>query len=115
MCTMAHAQDYKQTDYGIKASIATKSTDVEIQWFSPQTVRVLKTPINATIDKKSLSVIASPQKNSATVKQDGNTIIMESKKTRKRRPQEWGGFILHKRRLSATQRDREQQSIHALQ
>lgn len=79
---MAHAQDYKQTDYGIKASIATKSTDVEIQWFSPQTVRVLKTPINATIDKKSLSVIASPQKNSATVKQDGNTIIMESKKIR---------------------------------
>lgn len=79
---MTHAQDYKQTNYGIKASIATKSTDVEIQWFSPQTVRVLKTPINATIDKKNLSVIASPQKNSATVKQDGNTIIMESKKIR---------------------------------
>lgn len=57
---VAHAQRYRQTELGIKTSV--NATDIEIQFYNPSTVRVLKSPAGKTFDKKSLSVIALPQK-----------------------------------------------------
>ena len=38
------AQEFQKTTSGIKTTISGKQTDIEIQWFGPNTLRVLKTP-----------------------------------------------------------------------
>ena len=48
------AQDFQKTNYGIKSII--NSIEVEIQFYNPSTVRVLKSPEAKTFTKKSLSV-----------------------------------------------------------
>lgn len=72
------SQDYLRTETGIKTTIAGKKVDVEIQWFTPNTLRVLKTPQGQAVEKKSLSVIAKPQKTSIKVSASGNSIEMKS-------------------------------------
>lgn len=76
---MSHAQGYQTTDYGIKASIKTKNIDVEIQWFTPQTIRIVKYPTGTNVDKKSLSVIATPLKQQLQTSQKGNIVTTKSK------------------------------------
>lgn len=70
------AQDYQKTASGIKTSIADKQTDIEIQWFTPNTLRVLKTPQGKVMEKKSLSVIAPPKENNIKVTTPGNGLIV---------------------------------------
>ena len=36
------AQEFQKTTSGIKTTISGKQTDIEIQWFGPNTLRVLK-------------------------------------------------------------------------
>jgi alpha-D-xyloside xylohydrolase len=73
----ANAQSYKKTDLGIKSTI--KSIDVEIQFYNPATVRVLKSPEGKTYDKKSLSVIETPQKTDININQVGDELSLKSK------------------------------------
>lgn len=54
------AQEFQKTSSGIKTAISGKQTDIEIQWFGPNTLRVLKHP-KAKALKESLSVIAHPK------------------------------------------------------
>lgn len=49
---------------GVKVDVPNKGITVEVEWFTPQCVRILKTPIGKTVTKESLSVIAK----TATVK-----------------------------------------------
>ena len=73
------AQTYQQTENGIKTSIPGKQVDVEVQWFNPNSLRVLKTPQGKTVEKKSLSVIALPEKSDVKVSTSGNgEIVMKS-------------------------------------
>lgn len=62
MPVLAWSQKYIKTETGIKTSIRDKQTDVEVQWFTPNSLRILKTPLGKTVEKKSLSVIAKPIK-----------------------------------------------------
>lgn len=80
LCTaLAWSQTYQQTESGIKTSIPSKQMDVEVQWFNPNSLRVLKTPQGKTVDKKSLSVIALPEKSDVKVSTSGNgQIVMKS-------------------------------------
>jgi len=75
--TTVHTQSYKKTEYGIKAS--TNSVDIEIQFFNESTVRILKASAGNIFDKKSLSVVASPQKINFSVKQTGDKLLLKSK------------------------------------
>lgn len=70
------AQDYQRTASGIKASVADKQTDIEIQWFTPNTLRILKTPQGKVPEKKSLSVIAQPKASNIKVITPGNGLIV---------------------------------------
>ena len=70
------AQDYQRTASGIKASVADKQTDIEIQWFTPNTLRILKTPQGKVPEKKSLSVIAQPKASNIKVTTPGNGLIV---------------------------------------
>lgn len=52
---------------------------MEVQWFNANSLRVLKMPHGQSVDKKSLSVIARPEKTALKVStsEDGN-IVMKS-------------------------------------
>jgi alpha-D-xyloside xylohydrolase len=72
------AQSYQKTDLGIKAKI--NSTDVEIQFYGPTTVRVLKSPEGKIFTKESLSVVERPQATKFTVNQQGDVVSLKSDK-----------------------------------
>lgn len=73
------AQEFQKTTSGIKTTISGKQTDIEIQWFDPNTLRVLKTPQGKSVKKESLSVIAQPQNSGIKITTPGNgCIVMKS-------------------------------------
>ncbi|OJU50277.1 MAG: xylosidase [Bacteroidales bacterium 45-6] len=74
----AQAQLYQKTNLGVKAKI--NSTDIEVQFFSPSTVRVLKSPEGKSFTKESLSVIKKPQAVKFAVNQQGDVLTLKSDK-----------------------------------
>jgi alpha-D-xyloside xylohydrolase len=71
-----NAQKYQKTELGIKSII--NSIEIEIQFYSPSIVRVLKSPEGTTFTKKSLSVIKVPQKVTFNTKQVGDELFLKS-------------------------------------
>ncbi len=69
---------YQKTETGVK--LKTDHTLMEIKFYSPSIVRVYKTPDEKGFEKKSLSVIAAPEKVKFQVKKDGQHIILKSNK-----------------------------------
>ena len=76
----ADAQSFQKTPHGIKSH--TQGMDVEIRFFSPKTVRVLKSPENWTFTKESLSVIKTPEQVAVTTTQSGDIVSMKSSDVR---------------------------------
>ena len=76
MCIQA--QSYQKTDLGVKAKI--NSTVVEIQFYGPATVRVLKSPVGKTFIKESLTVVKKLQATKFTVSQQGDIVSLKSSK-----------------------------------
>jgi alpha-D-xyloside xylohydrolase len=74
--TCSYGQSYSRTDLGIKSTVDT--IGIEIQFFSPSIVRVLKWPEGRTYVKESLSVVKIPQKTVFGIKQKGNDLILNS-------------------------------------
>lgn len=73
------SQKYQETENGIKTCINEKKIDVEVQWFTPNSLRILKTPLGKTVEKKSLSVIAKPNKSGVKIAtSDNSKIVMKS-------------------------------------
>lgn len=70
------AQTYQETDKGIKTNV--QSMDVEIQFYSPSIVRVIKYPEGRTFKKESLSVIKTPQTTALDINQNGNIVSLNS-------------------------------------
>ena len=75
---IVQAQSYQKTDLGIKVKI--NSTDVEIQFYGPSTVRVLKSPVGNPFKKESLSVIKKPQATKLAISQQGDIVSLKSDK-----------------------------------
>jgi len=78
LATGTQAQSYQKTDLGVKTQI--NSTDVDIQFYGPSTVRVLKSPVGKTFIKESLTVVKKPQATKFTVNQQGNVVLLKSDK-----------------------------------
>ncbi len=76
--TTGNAQSYQKTSSGITATVGTNK--VELQFFTPSIVRVLKSPSDKPFTKKSLSVIATPQTVAFTVNQKGDVVNVKSDK-----------------------------------
>lgn len=72
----AKAQTFQKTEFGVKTQINSKA--VEIRFYTPSIVRVLKSPSSAIVSKESLSVIKSPQKTNFKVKQIGDELSLSS-------------------------------------
>ncbi|MES2486224.1 MAG: TIM-barrel domain-containing protein [Bacteroidota bacterium] len=73
-----YAQSFEKTNQGVKA--VANGNDVQIQFYSPSIVRVIKTPKGKTFIKESLSVILQPSKTSFSARQDGPAVIVKSDK-----------------------------------
>jgi alpha-D-xyloside xylohydrolase len=78
MAVAGKAQPYQKTDWGIKTTI--NSIKVEIQFYNPSTVRVLKSPEGNTFSKKSLSVIETPQRTECNLNQTGDELLLKNGK-----------------------------------
>ncbi len=74
----SEAQNVQRTSYGIKSII--NSIDVEIQFYNPSTIRILKSPEGKPFAKKSLSVIETPEKTAFSEKQTGDELVLQSER-----------------------------------
>lgn len=74
--TIGWSQAYQKTSNGVKTSVGT--IDVEVQFFSPQIVRVVKLPAGASVKTKSLSVIATPEKCTLAVTTQNHDLVVSS-------------------------------------
>ena len=74
------AQTFRQTKQGITGT--TQGMDIEIQFISPEIVRVVKAPEGRSFTKKSLSVVKSPESMSVTAEKKGETVSMKSNAVR---------------------------------
>ncbi|GAB2808153.1 glycoside hydrolase family 31 protein [Ferruginibacter profundus] len=70
------AQSIQKTDAGIKTTI--NKTAIEIKYYSASVVRIIKSPEGSSFNKKSLSVIAAPQKIDFTVMQQAGIVTIKS-------------------------------------
>lgn len=74
------AQTFRQTKQGITGT--TQGMDIEIQFVSPEIVRVVKAPEGRSFTKKSLSVVKSPESMSVTTGKKGETVSLKSNAVR---------------------------------
>ncbi|MDL2242014.1 DUF5110 domain-containing protein [Bacteroidales bacterium OttesenSCG-928-L03] len=72
----ASAQTVQQTPQGITASA--QGMDIRIEFYTPGTVRIYKTPEKTSVNKESLSVIQIPQSVRVSTRRDGDQIRMSS-------------------------------------
>ena len=71
-----NTNNFEKTTYGLKTPV--NSTIVDIQFYSPKIVRVLKYPKDSVIDKKSLSVIKTPEQVDLNISEDDNFFTVSS-------------------------------------
>lgn len=74
------AQTFRQTKQGITGT--TQGMDIEIQFVSPEIVRVVKAPEGRSFTKRSLSVVKSPESMSVTTEKKGETVSLKSNAVR---------------------------------
>lgn len=70
------AQSFEKTLWGVKANI--QSMNVEIQFYSPKAVRVIKYPENIALTKQSLSIIKEPEIVNFQMQKDGDVVCLVS-------------------------------------
>lgn len=70
------AQSFEKTLWGVKANI--QSMNVEIQFYSPKTVRVIKYPENIALTKQSLSIIKELEIVNFQMQKDGDVVCLVS-------------------------------------
>lgn len=74
----SQSQNWQKTPQGIKAGIDTIA--VELRFYDPSTVRILKWPAGKIEEKASLSVIKTPQSVAFSISQKGNQLTLKSQK-----------------------------------
>ncbi len=70
------ANSWDKTPHGLKANL--DSVDVELMFYTPRSVRVIKTPSGKTLTDKSLSIIAEPAQMPLTYSGKGSVIQVKS-------------------------------------
>jgi len=78
MVIIGHAQNYETTAFGAKAII--EGVEVELKFYGPSTVRVIKHPVGKDFTKESLAVIQTPQKTDIKITRQGDVLWLVSQK-----------------------------------
>lgn len=76
VCGQAVSQNLQKTDWGVKTSV--QSMEVEIQFFSPKIVRVLKSPEGHNFSKESLSVVQQRERVDFSLDQQGDVATLKT-------------------------------------
>jgi len=76
LCISIKAQSYQKTNLGVETVI--NSMGIEIQFYSPSIIRVLKWPEGDTFTKESLSVIKTPQSSILKITEKGDELHISS-------------------------------------
>ena len=74
--SIAFSQSYQRLGQGVKA--ITQSIAIEVQFYSPQIVRVLKQPQGNVLKKESLAVIKKPQQTQVDISAQHDTVTLKS-------------------------------------
>lgn len=69
-------QEYQKTPSGIKTRV--DEINIEVQFFTPSVVRIVKSPVGAEVEKQSFSVIAKPEKVNLKTSVKDNKIVLNS-------------------------------------
>ena len=77
IATPLWGQSYQKTSCGIKANVC--SMNVEVQFYSPEIVRIIKSPIGTDFVKKSFSVIKTPEETDYSVREQNDCVVLKSK------------------------------------
>lgn len=72
------AQNYQRTATGLKTKL--QSMDVEVQFYSPNIVRILKAPEDTPYKKESLSVNKKKEETKFTIQEQGNIVSLKTDK-----------------------------------
>jgi len=72
------AQTYENTGKGIKTTL--NAVELEIKFFNPSTVRIVKFPQGWQYTKESLSVVETPQQVNIKTSQKGDVVSLKSNK-----------------------------------
>ena len=70
------SQIFQKTDWGINTT--TDSFVVDIQFYSPSIVRIVKSPKDRSFTKESLSVIKTPEKTSFSITQKADVVTLKT-------------------------------------
>ncbi|MDI1256188.1 MAG: glycoside hydrolase family 31 protein [Flavobacterium sp.] len=76
VATCTFAQSFQKTKLGIKTVV--NGNEVEVQFYTPKIVRVIKTLAGKVFVKESLSVTLLPSKTAFTTQQTGNVVVVKS-------------------------------------
>jgi alpha-D-xyloside xylohydrolase len=87
------SQTYQQTPTGIKTTV--NSVGIEVQFFNPQIVRIVKYPAGASLKKESLVVIAPAQKIPIATKQEKGVLNISSKSLQVKIDQQTGSVSFY--------------------
>jgi alpha-D-xyloside xylohydrolase len=87
------AQTIQPTKQGAKFSV--QGLDIQIEFYSNTIVRVYKTPQGVPYDKKSLSVVKSPETTSIKLEQKGNNTLLKSNTVQVEINPETGGITFY--------------------
>lgn len=72
----SRSQSFQKTPAGIKTEIG--SVGIEVGFYSPSIVRIVKWPAGKTFQKESLSVIKTPEKTDLRIRQQGQAVTLSS-------------------------------------
>ena len=78
LLSVIYAQEFTKTEFGMKLN--SNSVAIEVQFYSPTIVRILKSPQGNTFSKESLSVIKKPETVQLNIKQRAEWISINSNK-----------------------------------
>lgn len=71
-------QSYEKTANGVKTTI--NKIDIELRFYNPSTIRIIKSPEGWEYNKESLSVIEKPQTIAFTVNKKNDDLVLKSKR-----------------------------------
>ncbi len=74
------AQDFSRTEQGVTTTVG--GVDIEVRFYDPSTVRIVKSPAGHNFTKQSLSVIATPKATEFTARRSGSALRIESSELR---------------------------------
>ena len=74
---VSNGQPYVKTNFGVKTTVS--NFNIEVQFYNPSVVRIIKWPEDSFSTKQSLSVIETPQKTSLSINQRGDELLVKSR------------------------------------